>query len=559
MRKYLSLFFISALFLLTVASLPSVDYVETSVFFYLEHLPVIYYVCIVASVIIAFRDKQELTRLVSVCVLTLLIILTPSIMYTQPWHLDSYPFVAEAVYVARNAHLSTFHYLSESPVLGLTFGAFLLITGIDPLVLLKIYPAILALLLVIFVYVIATKLKIDKKVSIIAPLLFISMMWPDIFHFSRFGFSLLYYFMFLFLLFYSIFKNTDRRILVLLFFPIIPLVMSHPATPLFLMINLVAMAVFGLASKRLQPREILIIFNTFVAVSVSWLLWNMIGTTPGVFHSLNDIIVNVVNELVQSPSSAVSGFTEVFVGHTQIYGWLLNSRLVLMAFVYISAFLIPLITYTRLKKHKILFILTAWAWSSMSITIPLIFIGLPYFQKPAFLAIAALGPVALLVFKSNSSPWVKKIQYLFVIVILASALLMPLFKYAPLPLEYPSSKELASKSFLDFYGSTSIRFIYFEDPAYYYSYILYDQPELQVDHYGFLGVYIRGEGLNSSIVAESSLWVTSRSLVRDAFWAYYPSIHNIVENVTVTLPETTHNKVYDSGYPECILVPTDIG
>ena len=113
MRKYLSLLFICALFLVTLASLPSVDNVESSVFFYLEHLPPIYYVSVLASVIIALRDKQELTRVISVCVLTLLIIWAPSVMYVQPWHLDSYPFVAEAVYIERNAHLSNFHYLSE--------------------------------------------------------------------------------------------------------------------------------------------------------------------------------------------------------------------------------------------------------------------------------------------------------------------------------------------------------------------------------------------------------------------------------------------------------------
>lgn len=478
-------------------------------------------------------------------------------MYVQPWQLDSYPFVAEAVYVQRNPHLGDFHYISGSPILGLTFGAFMLITGINPIVLLKIYPGFLAILLVLLVYVMATKLKIDKKVSIIAPLLFISMMWPDVFHFSRYGFSLLYYFISLFLLFHLIFKKIDRRVLALLLFSIIPLVMSHPATPLFFMMNLAAIAVVGGASKKLQPREIMIIFNTLMALSIFWILWNTIGTTPGVFYSLRDIIESVGNSFSQSPSP-VSGVTGIFVGRTQIYGGMLNVRLILMFFVYLSSFLIPIIMYKRLRNNKVLFILTAWAWGNISVTIPLLYIGLPYFQKPATLAIAAWGPFALLLFKSNSSEWIKKAKNFFLIVILTSALLIPLFKYAPLPLEYPPSKELASKSFLDFYGSTSTGFIYFEDPAYYYSYILYNRTDLRVEVYGVLGVYIPGEGLNSTIVAERSLWITYRLLVRDAFWAYDPSMHYIVENVTVTLPETTHNKIYDSGYPESILMPSNL-
>ena len=114
-------------------------------------LPTLYLV-LTASIIIALRDKQELTRVISVCILALLIIWTPSVVFFQPWHLDSYPFVAEAVYIQRNAHIGNFHYLTESPALGLTFGAFMLITGINPITLLKIYPGFLAILFVAFIY-----------------------------------------------------------------------------------------------------------------------------------------------------------------------------------------------------------------------------------------------------------------------------------------------------------------------------------------------------------------------------------------------------------------------
>jgi hypothetical protein len=558
MRKYLGLFFICALFLATLASLPSVDHLESSIFFYLEHLPPIYYVCVLASIIIALRDKQELTRVISVCVLALLIIWTPSVMYVQPWHLDAYPFVAEAVHIERNAHLGDLHYLSGSPALGLTFGAFMLITGVTPLTLLKIFPGFLALLFVALVYLMADKLKIGKKTAIIAPLLFISVMWPDVFHFSRFSFSLLYYFTSLFLLFYLIFKKFDRRILALLFIQIIPLVISHPATPLFFMYNLVAIAVLAFASRKFQSKETKLICITLAVVSIIWLLWNMIGTTPGVIYTLKDISQNVVNSLIQSPTT-VSGVSRILVGYNTVYREIINVRLVLMLAIYLCAFLIPIIMYKRLKSQKVLFILTAWAWSNMSVAIPLLYAGLPYFQKPVFFAMASWGPLALLLFKTKSRVWIRKAKYIFLVAfIISSALLIPLYKYAPVTLEYPPSKELTSKSFLDLYGSTSIGFIYFEDPAYYYSYILYNQSDLAVLHYGVLSIYNFGEGLNYSIVAENSLWITSRLLARDAFWAYDPSMHEIVENVTVTLPETTHNKVYDSGYPESILVPRNV-
>jgi len=477
-------------------------------------------------------------------------------MLFQPFHLDSFPFVAEAVYVLRNGHLGDFHYLSESSPLGLTFGCLLSITGMSPISLLKIYPGFFIIVCVLFVHLIANKLKPGSTTSIVAPLLFVSILWPSIFHFSRQSFSLIFYFSSLFLLVWLLFEKFDRRIFALLFLQTLLLSISHPATPMFFMFNLVAIAVFGWTFKNVQAKESRLVINVLVISVIIWLLWNMVGTTPGVIHSLREISQSLITALTESPS-VISGITQIFAGRTQAYRWIIDIRFLMTGAVYLVSFLIPLITYRYTTHKKALLFLTSWAWSNMLVTVPLLYAGLPYFQKPFLFTISAWAPLTAFALAYKKDLRIEKSMcILAAILIMAGSLLIPLIKYGPLPLEYAPSKELVSKTFLDFHGSLA-PIIYFEDPAYHYSYILYNKSDLSARSYSVFGIYEHGQGLNSTILSENSAWVTYRTLTRDAFWQYYPSMWMIVENVTETLPQTTHNKIYDSGWPEYILVPRD--
>jgi hypothetical protein len=473
-------------------------------------------------------------------------------MLVQPWHLDSYPFVAEAVYVARNKHLADFHYLLENPALGLAFAPYLLITGISPISLLKIYPGLLVLILIVIVYMITNKLQVGSRASTVASLLFISIFWPNVFHFSRQSVSIIYYLISLFLLMRLVFQGLNRRLFALLLLQIFILTISHPATSLIFTLNLAAMTIFGRISRKISSKESRLINHTLIISVIIWFLWNMIGTKPGNVVSLVNMSERVVTSLMENPSK-VSGTATIFAAHTPAYDLIIKIRFMLTFFVYLFSFLVPLVMYRHFKNRRVLLILTGWTWSNMAIAIPILYLGLPYFQKPVLFLVTSWGPLAILVFKINSITKIKTMYVLAVVFITFSSLLIPVIKYAPLPLESVTSKDLASKSFLDFYGNKTGEFIYSEDPPYYYSYILYNQNE-HIKTYGLRRAYLPGGGLDPDIVRRASLWITNRVLVRDAFFLYSPSMYEVIKNATETFPKTTHNKVYDSGWPEWILI-----
>lgn len=560
MKNYFLGVFIGVLLLLTYVTLPRVDYVEPNVFFYLEHLTPLYYLSLIASIVVAVFSKNRFIRVFSVVAFTLLIILTPSVMLVNPWHMDSYPFVSEAVYVERNGRLADFHYLSESPALGLVFGPYLLITGISPFDLMKIYPSLIVTILVLIMYSIAEKMKIGKKSLVIAPICLVAIMWPNAFHVCRQSFSLVYYLASWLFLSVLILQRKDRRISLMLGIQIILMVISHPATPLFFVANLIGVAIIGGILRKLRSGEIKIITYTLLFCTFFWLLWNSTIATKGDgIRVFSNIMTTLFNSLMTSPAE-VSGASKIFIGYTSIYSSIINLRLFLTLVVSVSGILLPLIIYRYYespRNKKISVMLTGWILSNMASAIPLMYSGLPYFARPALFTFISWAPLGGLVYvtidmKGLKSPKIKKIikSVFLVIFILTPSILIPVIKYAPLPFLYPRTRELSTITFMDLhYRGDYILRLEFTTP-WGYSYLC----GLNETNYGLLrNDYISNGSLNPRVTA-TSIAVTYRLVTRDAFWSYEPSMLQIVENVTGKLSET-HNKVYDSGYPDWILIP----
>lgn len=245
MKKYLVSFFVAMLFLGSYITLPQVGYTEPDVFFYFKHLPPLYHISVIVSIIVAIFSKEKFNRIFAAIVFCLLIILTPSILLINPWNLDSYAFVSEAVYIKRNGWMSDVGYILDTPALSLTFGPYLLITGMDPFLFQKMFGGLNAVILLLVVYLIAMKMKIKEKSLVIACLCFISIMWPNTFHVNRQNFSLVYYLTSWFLLAHLILERKDRRFLLLFTIQIFLMVISHPATPVFFLANLILVAAIG--------------------------------------------------------------------------------------------------------------------------------------------------------------------------------------------------------------------------------------------------------------------------------------------------------------------------
>ena len=559
MKKFFMGVFIVALLVATFATLPRVDFIEPNVLFYFQHLSPLYYVCIFAAIAMAIYYRRDFLGLLSVIVVGLLILWTPSIMLVQPWFLDTYSFGAEAVYVARNGYIGDYHHLSASPLLGLMFGPFLMITGISPFMLQKIYPSLFAIIFAVLLYVTAKKMKIGKEALVVAPLLFISIAWPNELHFCRQSFSLIFYITSWLLLLHLVFRRSDRRFFVLLVLQVFLLAMSHPATPLFFMANLATIVFLDQIWQKFRRKGSKVIMRvcmqTLLISAGAWIFWNTFNPATRGMRDLVAIAENLVASLMESPSE-VSGVGTIFTNYTPIYGLAINIRFALTLAVFVSALLLPFVIYRYVQNRKLVVILMGWVISNMFSSVPLLYSGLGYFARPAlftFISLAPLGALVYNVLASKSEIHVKtksvtKCTFLLVFIIVP-LLLIPIIKYGPLPFLYPTSRELAHKEFSDLRWAGGGKLVYLEfNLPYGYSYILHGIGEASPST-----IYRYGEGLDSILASSSSLWITYRLRTRDGFRNYNPSMLYVVKNLT--LYQTTYNKVYDSGWPESILIP----
>ena len=541
------------LFLVTIATLPKLDFSEPNVFFYLQHLTPLYYLCLVFSLIIAVSFGKDLLGILAAIIFSLLLLWTPSLMLVQSWPMDTYPFLSQAVYVARNGNTGT-GTLSETPSLGLFFGSFLSLTGIDPFILVRMYPAFFTVIFVVLLYLIAKQIGIEKK-PVIAPLLSVAVMWPNEVHFSRQCFSLIFYVGAWFFLL-KLMKKKDRRIFLLLLFQILLLTLSHPGSSLFFITNLVAIVVFGSIFRKFQSKDYRLLTNSIIFSVTSWIVWNAftLSESKGI-NVLIQMFERVTSSMLENPSE-VPGLAKIFVGYTSTYSNVIHIRLVMTGFVCLSAIFLSVVIYHYDKNKKTVAVIMSWLATNIFSAVFFLYAGLPFMARPALFSFIAWAPLGALTYKVLNRKRKKVMTFFFISAfVIVPAFLMPIIKYAPIPFAFATGQELASATFIYRYWNGS-DFVYLEaSPPYTYSYIVYGMQN--TSHPLTFGAwYIPGEGLDQNVVDEYPTLVTYRIITRDAFWEHTPSMYNIVVNLT--LQEESRNKVYDSGWPYYVSMPLPI-
>jgi hypothetical protein len=548
--KYLLATIAIILFLCTIVTMPRIDYAEPNVFFYLQNLPPLYYVCLFFSLSVALFFKRGTVSLIAAIIFGLLLLWTPSIMIVQLWPMDTFPFLGQAVYVTRTGYAST-DVLGETPGLGLFVGSFISLTDIDPFLVAKLYPAFFTVIFVTFLYLIGKELGLEK-VPVLVPLLSVAVMWPNEIHLSRQCFSLIFYVAALFL-FLRLMKKRDRRILPLLFFTILLLVISHPVSSIFFMTSLGAIIVLGLVLRKLQSKDYRLMISTTFFTAVSWIVWNAycLQTSKGL-----DVLVQLsqsfMTAILKNPTE-VSGMSRILSGYTSIYSAIINLRLGLTVFIGLSAIVFSAIIYWYSKNKKNVTLTVSWLAPGAVSAVLLLYVGLPFMARPALFFFISWAPLGAWVYNRLNQKRLKKLKIIFVSVfIILPALLLPIIKYAPLPFTFATSQELAAVTFTDIYYNGS-NYIYLEaSPPYSYTYIAYNfrnaSKTLTFDSW-----YLPEEGVSQKLIFEHPTLVIYRVITRDAFWEYNPSMSDVVTNLT--LCDETLNKVYDSGYPYSFFIP----
>lgn len=564
---YSPILVVIVLFLATFMTLPRVDYVESSPLFYFEHLPLLYHLSVAASALAAITGRNRYTRIFSVIAFALLLEFTPSAMFVNPWHCDAYGFTAQAVQVARDGYIGSLKDLQESPSLALTFGALQLLTGIDPLLMFKIYQLVVVTILALMLYSIAERIVGDNGNAAIASLSFFAILWPVTFFFNRQNFSLIFYLGSLLLLSNTLLDKRDKRIFGLLGIQIFLMILSHPATPLFFVGNLVAVTILAGLSKRLSLREVkdLIYFTLFTFLV--WLIWHnyFVPGRSGLL-TIFDTIDNLLNSLRTDPTE-IFETSKIFPIFTPIYSFIVRIRLILcfLPAVLVLPMLFLVYWYRKnAKLSKISIILISWLLSNLSSAVPLLYAGLPYFYRPALFTFISWGPSAAFIYMTiqgiNSSRIERSLNWkrigiflrfsFVILLILLPGLMLPVVKYSPLPYLYPTSRELATKMSLDTYQKRGSSAIYMEfNIPWLYTYILTGANESNVRLLGQVG-----ENIIDRLRSET-LFVTDRLITRDAFYLSNPSMNELIVNVS-EFAKMTHNKVYDAGGFNWILQPS---
>ena len=548
--KYLLAIIAIILFLCTIVTMPRLDVTEPNVFFYLQNLPPLYYVCLFFSLSVALFFKRGTVSLIAAIIFGLLLLWTPSFMIVQLWPMDTFPFLGEAVYVTRTGYAST-DVLGETPGLGLFVGSFLSLTDIDPFLVAKLYPAFFTVIFVTFLYLIGKELGLEK-VPVLVPLLSVAVMWPNEIHLSRQCFSLIFYVAALFL-FLRLMKKRDRRIWALLLFTILLLVISHPISSIFFMTSLGAIIVLGSVLRKLQSKDYHLIVNTLFFTGVSWIVWNAycLQTSKGL-----DVLVQLsqsfMTAILKNPTE-VSGMSRILGGYTSIYSAIINLRFGLTVFIGLSAIVFSAIIYGYAKNKKNVTLSISWLAPGAVSAVLLLYVGLPFMARPALFFFISWAPLGAWVYNRLDQKRLKTLKIIFISVfIILPALLLPIIKYAPLPFTFATSQELAAVTFIDTYYNGS-RYLYLEaSPPYSYSYVAYGFQNtsrlLTIEFW-----HIPEEGLDQNLVARYPTLVIYRVITRDAFWEYNPSMSDVVTNLT--LCEETLNKVYDSGWPYSVFTP----
>lgn len=532
-----------SLTLLSLALTPSVDKVVLKEswqypFFYAKTLPIIYYVAIVYSALLSLLSNDDHCKLISLLCVAFLVELTPSLMLANPWLLDQFPYLAEPVYLIETSHVSRMHYLQDMPGLALMFSQFMLVTGLGPFAISKLYPLFTVLMLVLPTYLLSKKLCGDGS---LIPLLFLSINTAQINTFHRFS----YFFMLFCLLFYLVWARATRPAIGYSVFSVLAYstaVLSYPGSIIISILVLVPALAVSTArllkvgsvksSKALMqsfPNNLHLTGLTFLCIFLSWNVfsgsWEFDRIVGNVYQALSELFT-------VSPGALLTPRHPWAEALTPLFNSILRVRTLLMAMVLALGLLGSV--YALFSKRDEAFVPMTYL-SSLAILAPFMFTG--WNQWYAFKFVVY---VLLLASASIATLWrSKRNKYLLAfiaLIIVIGAVLIPILRYASIPYLHPTTQELKATSFVDLLYEGGKPICYTDYPPY-IRVLLGKDPSWELSG-------MEPEGLFEGKAREDVGYLLShRTLTRDGYYVYPLSRQELLNNLISSLSRS-HDIVY---------------
>jgi hypothetical protein len=494
---------------------------------------------------LAALTKPRFLKILSVVLLACLIEVTPAVMLVNPFIPDQYPFLAEAAWVVKNNHIADVHYLQETPGLGLMFSQFMLVTGLGPFEVSKIFP-FFGVLIALLVILVDKELGIHGVVSAIFFLAFNFWYQTNFFHRQTYSFVL---FLVSVLLILKLFSRRKIGYPIAYTLVFIAMVISHPGTPAFLAISL---GVTAIGLYLFQKNNRLLVIS--LLSSAIFLLYNLYVNSADFQRMIGYVYVAMLEAIGTTMTGGLPPATELLAGYTESFQTILNARL-LITILYLALASIIAFYFVILQKRKATLAVISLIHFGFALQLLIFLYGGPLANmRPLFFLVftcALLVPQVLtlkpsFIFKFKRC---KKIAKLLGLCTMASFIIMiPVLRYSGLPYLYTPSQELSAKLFLDTHYT-------YTEPIY--------ATEANLP-YGLslltIGELPRGEPTailrpEESVQLNRSYLVLYRFITRDGYWKYEITYKEYVKTLLLSLQET-HNLVYNDDQYYAVFLNT---
>lgn len=447
--KLASILFATAFAVTSLATTPAIDRIQLEnnwqyPLFYASILPPIHYLTVAILALLALLSRHRSVKLLSVMFVALLVELTPSLMLENPWLPDQYPYLMEAAWLVRNGHTAGVHHLDQTPGLALIFSQLMLMTGLGPFEISKLYP-LLSVLVTPLMFLTGESICGDGAIP---SLLFFGLNFhqPNVFHRNS-----IFVILFVVLLFLIV-KNLKERkpgYPISYTLAILAMVISYPGT-IVPILSLTLVTAFAFLSKG---REKVVSLSTPVLLAVlyfSWYAftgeWEFGRMVKDIYYGLEEFVHPTAERMLEITAYGGGSYTEMF-------RLLIDLRVVLTVLLAGVGLLSSIRVMLMNRKDDIsgFFISSMFLATSAQFVFLTLFIyyGLPTtFKFHTFFVYVAVLCVAQLI-RLKPLPNEAVVRFLLGFLALASLLLVPLLSYPTIPFLHTPSSELRAKIFLD--------------------------------------------------------------------------------------------------------------
>jgi len=527
-----------ALTAISLASTPTVDMIQLEnnwqyPIFYASKLPPTYYIATAYLTVLAILSKDRRLKLMSVLLIALLSELTPSIMLKNPWLLDQYPYLAEATWLVKTGYIAPVHYLDQLPGLGSMFSQLMLITGLGPIEISKLYPCIVVSAVVIPMFLISEKICRDGA---LVPLLFLATNFAQINIFHRATYFFMLFSVLMLLLVEKVARErANRSIAILCVLVFSAACITYPGSGMIIIalsVLLILNAFLARVAGRAVKHRIEIMLLIFVVIFFAWSIY---VAQAEFAHWIVSNIYNIFTEFSPLSVPPISQIKPEVLGLTPIFDTIILVRLG-MVFLVLCLASISALYIIWTKRNFQLFIALLYA-GFMVLTAPFIVTFGAQWVILKFTWYIMFTAAACICIGVTYGRFGRIMRLIVLVTILVGLLSVPLLRYASIPYLNIPTEELRAVEFIDTrYNSTELIYC-IEYPPY-----LLHRIQMDKDIYWDIESWPTNTQINTSY----NYLTSQRLLTRDGFYVRYVGSYKAYLDSQIAILETTHNLVYTS-------------